>query len=253
MLRDISDRKRNERVAGDIQQGMLSSRADLASLAPGVEVDAVLMPARTIGGDFYDAFMAGPDQLCFLLGDVTGKGMPAALFMALSKALSHSVLARAPEDLGAALGAIGAELARNNREAMAVSMMAGVLDIRTGQLTLCNAGHDDPLLLLPDGSVEDIVLEGGPPLCAAPDYAYPVETRQLPPGATLLAVTDGVTEAQGPRGDLFGRERLRKALAARAAEPALPALVDGVVSVVRRFEARGEPSDDLAILAIRRV
>lgn len=263
ILRDISDRKRAERAAGDIQSGMLLPRTALAALSPRVEVDAVLKPARTIGGDLYDAFMVGPDRLCFLVGDVTGKGVPAALFMALSKALAHSTLLGVADaldddedepglDLGGAVSAIGAELSRNNSEAMAISLLVGLLDLRNGRLQLVNAGHDDPVLILPDGAAADLRLEGGPPLCAAEDYDYPVETRALPPGAALVAVTDGVTEAQGPHGDLFGRERLKAALARHAAAPALSDVVDGLVAAVRAFEVTGEPSDDLAVLAIRR-
>jgi PAS domain S-box-containing protein len=270
VLRDISDRKRAERAAGDIQSGMLLPRDALAALSPKVEVDAVLKPARTIGGDLYDAFMVGPERLCFLVGDVTGKGVPAALFMALAKALAHSTLAGAAEaledgglededddlgpsdDLGAAVAAIGAELSRNNSEAMAISLLVGVLDLGTGRLQLVNAGHDDPVLILPDGKVVDLTLEGGPPLCAAEGYVYPVETHQLPQGAALVCVTDGVTEAQGPTGDLFGRKRLRMALGQHAGAPALTEMVDSLVAAVRNFEAKGEPSDDLAVLALRR-
>jgi len=252
-------------AASEIQAGMLIPRANLATINPRVEVDAVLLPARTVGGDLYDAFMADHYRLCFLVGDVTGKGVPAALFMALAKALAHSTLAGAAEaledgdddlgpsdDLGAAVAAIGAELSRNNSEAMAISLLVGLLDLGTGRLQLVNAGHDDPVLILPDGKVVDLTLEGGPPLCAAEGYVYPVETHQLPPGAALVCVTDGVTEAQGPTGDLFGRKRMRTALHKHADAQALTEIVDALVAAVRTFEAKGEPSDDLAVLALRR-
>ena len=130
ILRDINDRKRTEHAAADIQAGMLPPRCALARLSPLADVDAILKPASSIGGDFYDAFMIDPSRLCFVLGDVTGKGLPAALFMALSKALCHSLLLRA-SDLGEAVRAISAELARNNSEAMALSLVAGVPRLAT--------------------------------------------------------------------------------------------------------------------------
>jgi len=251
VLRDISDRKRAEQTAADIQAGMLLPRAALGRLAAGVCVDAVLQPARTVGGDLYDAFMVDDRRLCFLVGDVTGKGVPAALFMALSKALAHSVLQRQAHDLGAALAAIGSELARNNGEAMALSLLVSVLDIGTGRLDLCNAGLENPMLLAADGTVTDVALEGGPPLCAALDYPYSTESAFLPAGAILLALTDGVTEAQTPAGELFGRARVRQVLA--AGDGRGPAeLVDDLVLAVRAFEGEGEPSDDLTVLALRR-
>ncbi|MDP3768553.1 MAG: SpoIIE family protein phosphatase, partial [Dehalococcoidia bacterium] len=230
LLRDISDRKKAENAASDIQTGMLLPREALARVSPRVEIDAVLQPARSVGGDLYDAFMIDARRLCFVLGDVTGKGMAASLFMALSKALSHSLLTRYPDDLAAAFSGIGAELSRNNGESMALAMLAGVLDLETGRLQLCNAGHDDPMIVTADGEVQDLRLEGGPPLCATVDYQYCVEFHDLPPGAALVAVTDGVTEAQDARGDLFGREGAHAALAAVSAGAPLTELIDALVA-----------------------
>ena len=250
LLRDISDRKRAESAAADIQMGMLLPREELAGLSAQVEVDAVLQPARMVGGDLYDAFMVDEDRLCFLLGDVTGKGLAASLFMALSKAIAHSLLRRAPGDLGAALSAISDELAQNNREVMTLSLLVGLLDLTTGRLELCNAGHDDPMVLTPDGQVADLKMEGGPPLCAALGYAYRAEVHELPRGAALVAVTDGVTEAQNAAGDLFGRAGARAVLTRHGVAGPLSGLMDSLVAAVRRFEAGEEPSDDLAAIAI---
>jgi PAS domain S-box-containing protein len=251
VLRDVTDRKQAERAASDIQAGMLLPRAALATLSPKVEVDAVLAPARNVGGDLYDAFMVGPDRLCFLVGDVTGKGVAASLFMALAKALSHSLLTRMPDDLPAAFAAIEAELERNNGEAMALALLAGVLDLSTGELALCNAGHENPVIVSPDGAAADIAMDGGPPLCAGAGFAYQAERHILPAGATLVAVTDGVTEARNASDALFGRAGLRDALVT-ASTGALSEVTDRLVAAVRRFEAGEDPSDDLAALTIRR-
>lgn len=253
ILRDIEDRKRSERAAADIQAGMLLPRAALAALSGRAEVDAALEPARNVGGDLYDAFKVGPDKLAFLVGDVTGKGVAASLFMALAKALSHSLITRKAERIGDAFRAIEAELDRSNGEAMAMSLLAGVLNLETGALALCSAGHENPLVLSADGTVRELVIEGGPPLCSGAHFPYQAELTQLEPGATLVAFTDGVTEAQDRAQQLFGPARLRRALAKAPRDGALSALTDSLVARVRAFEAGGDPSDDLAILAIRRL
>jgi len=238
-------------AAADIQSGMLTPRDELAGLSPAVEVDAVLYPARDVGGDLYDAFMLDPGRLCFLIGDVTGKGVPAALFMALSKSLARSLLTRHDPDLTAAVAAINAELSRDNREAMALTLLVGVLRLADGHVDLVCAGHENPLVAGPDGQVRDLALRGGPPLCVDPDFPYEAESFRLQAGETLLAFTDGLTEAQNPDGVLLPRDRLMNMVALAGLAPAAAAMVDQVAAAVRAFEAGGEPSDDLTILAVR--
>lgn len=244
------------RIAGElsaasaIQSGMLLPRASLRTVSPRVEIDAVLQPARSVGGDLYDAFMIDGNHLCFLVGDVTGKGVPASLFMALSKALSRSILVRPGIGLAEAVDGINSELSRDNGQMMAVSLLVGVLDLTDGRLDLCCAGHENPLIVAVDGSVRELRLDGGPALCAAEGFPYPVETHRLAPGETLIACTDGVTEAQDPAGQLFARERAMAELS-RTMGRLLPEVVDSLVAAVRAFEAGGEPSDDLTVLAVR--
>jgi adenylate cyclase len=237
-------------VAADIQSGMLLPRADLARVSPTVELDAVLEPARSVGGDLYDAFAFDDGRLCFLVGDVTGKGVPASLFMALSKALSRSLLMRPRMSLEAAIADINAELARDNGQAMALSLLVGVLHA-DGRLDLCSAGHENPLVADGKGGVREIRLRGGPPLCVVDDFPYAVETHRLAPGEILLAFTDGLTEAQAPDGGLYSREQVMAAISAASTAPTLPAMLDQVVAGVRAFEAGGEPSDDLTVMALR--
>lgn len=251
-LRANLDAERHEReAANQIQMGMLIPRAKLHRVTPAVEIDAVLEPARTVGGDLYDAFMLDSDRLCFLVGDVTGKGLPASLFMALAKALSRSLLMQPHRDLAQAVDGINTELSADNGQDMQLSLLAGVLRLSDGRLELCCAGHENPMILDARGEVRVLRLDGGPPLCAMEGFPYPVETYSLAPGETLVAFTDGVTEAQDPSQDLFGAERTVTALAGSAREP-LTALVNRLVATVRAFEAGGEPSDDLTVLALRR-
>jgi serine phosphatase RsbU (regulator of sigma subunit) len=238
-------------AAAEIQSGMLLPREALRRVSSSVEIDAVLQPAKSVGGDLYDAFMLDEDRLCFLVGDVTGKGVPASLFMALSKALSRSLLMRPQMALDRALDGINAELSRDNGQMMAVSLLVGVLDLADGTLELCNAGHENPLVADPAGGVRELRLEGGPALCVADGFPYPVERHRLEPGETLIAYTDGVTEAQAPSGALFGRDRAMQVLSAQARRP-LAELIDALVTAVRAFEAGEDASDDLTVLAVRR-
>ncbi|WP_293474276.1 CHASE2 domain-containing protein, partial [Phenylobacterium sp.] len=195
-------------AASEIQLGMLMPRAELARVSPAVEIDAALQSAKTVGGDLYDAFPFDDGRVCFLVGDVTGKGVPASLFMALAKALSRSLLMRPDTPLAAAVGEINAELSRDNRQAMAVSLLVGVLHPDDGTLHLCSAGHENPLVVDGAGRVREIALDGGPPLCVDEGFPYPDETHLLGSDETLLFFTDGLTEAQDPSGALLDRETL---------------------------------------------
>lgn len=240
-------------AARDIQQGMLPPRASLAALDPGLDLDAILEPARSVGGDFFDAFSLPDGRIAFLVGDVTGKGVPAALFMALSKAMSRAMLLRAADGLAAALDALGMELSRDNGQAMFVTMLVGLVDTRTGAIELVNAGHENPLLVRADGSIETLAMDGGPPLCVVANYPYPVEPLTLAAGEGLIVVTDGVTEAMDAAGALFDRARLLDALAGLGADWRAERITAALVHAVRTFEAGAEPSDDLTALALRRI
>jgi len=238
-------------AASDIQSGMLLPRPALADVCPAVEIDAVLQPARNVGGDLYDAFMLDEERLCFLVGDVTGKGVPAALFMALSKALARSLLTRPGLSLAAAVAQINAELSHDNREAMALSLLVGILRVADGRMELCCAGHENPLMASADGQVRELPLIGGPPLCVDPTFPYPTETDRLRPGETLVVFSDGLTEACAPDGRLIPRADVLAAVGHAAAAATAAEAVDELVASVRAFEAGAEPSDDLTILALR--
>jgi serine phosphatase RsbU (regulator of sigma subunit) len=238
-------------AAREIQLGMVPGRDALARLPAAVDVDAVLEPARSVGGDFYDAFALGDGRIVFLVADVTGKGPSAALFMAVSKALAKSLLLRSDGDLERTLDALGDELQRDNAGDMSVTMLLGVLEPDSGRLQLCNAGHEDPLLVRADGSRDWLRLDGGPPLCTLDGFPYPVEVRQLAPGDGLVAISDGVTEAQNAAGELFGRDRVGAVLDGWHGDATAQQAVARLVTAVRAFEADTEPSDDLTVLALR--
>ncbi|HEU0311185.1 MAG TPA: SpoIIE family protein phosphatase, partial [Sphingomicrobium sp.] len=235
-------------AARSIQLGMVPPRSRLQGLDPRVDLDALLEPAKSVGGDYYDAMKIGDDQVGFAIADVTGKGVPAALFMAMSKALTSAALSRMQADPATMADAINAELLRDNGEAMSVTMLLGILDLKTGLVRMVCAGHEDPLVLAADGTVTPVRLEGGLPVCIA-DLPYPLESLTLRPGETLVLVTDGVTEAQDEQGALFGRNRIFSNGAPRDADAT--AIIEGIRAEVRAFEAGTEATDDLTVMAIR--
>ncbi len=235
-------------AARAIQLGMVPPRARLQGLDCRVDLDALLEPAKSVGGDYYDAMKIGDDKVGFAIADVTGKGVPAALFMGMSKALTGAALSRMQADPDAMAAAINAELLKDNVEAMGVTMLLGVLDLTTGEVRMVCAGHEDPILLSADGKAERIRLEGGPPLCAS-ELPYPLETVTLGPGESLVLVTDGVTEAQNANGQLFGSQRLLADGALKGGKAT--AIVEGIRDQVRGFEEGMEATDDLTVMAMR--
>jgi len=235
-------------AARKIQMSMVPPRSKLAAADPRLDADALLEPARSVGGDLYDLARLDDDRIGFLVGDVTGKGVPAALFMAMSKALTSFVLNRENRDLGAAVASVNEELLRGGAEALSVTMIIGVLDLRDGGLSLVCAGHEDPITVEISGEARSHRLDGGPPLGLV-EYPYPVETLKLSPGDALLLVTDGITEAQDAAGALYGRDRLLLETASRA--QSATALCEGLRDAVRTFEGGIEPTDDLTVMVLR--
>jgi serine phosphatase RsbU (regulator of sigma subunit) len=220
----------------------------LAAIDPRIDVDALLEPAKSVGGDLYDCLRTGPDSIGFAIGDVTGKGVPAALFMAMSKALLSSALLREQGALDKAAEAINRDLLRSNEEVMSVTMILGQIDLASGTVTFVCAGHEDPYVVGADRSIRRLDLAGGPPLSTV-EFDYPVETLSLKKGETLLLVTDGITEAQDAADALYGRDRMVGLLA--NVEPAATAICETIRDDVRRFEGQADATDDLTVMALR--
>jgi len=144
--------------------------------------------------------------------------------------------------------AVNLELLKDNTEAMSVTMLLGVLNLKTGDIDIACAGHEDPLQLDSDGNVTRVSLEGGPPFCIA-EFTYPPERLKLKPGETLVLVSDGVTEAQNASNTLFGRDRI---LAGRGEwARSATAICEAIRDEVRTFEEGTEATDDLTVMTIR--
>ncbi len=243
--------ERDMAVAGDIQLGMLPSDTELRNLPPEVDLGVRLAQARAVGGDLYDVFMLDAQRLFFLVGDVAGKGVPAALFMSLSKALTKSAALHENHGLDSVVTRANREISRENPSELFVAGVFGVLDLQTGEVELCNAGHEDPVLKKADGSCLELTMIGGPPLCVVDDYAYPIESVSLAPGDLILIATDGASEAQAPDGRLFGRRRILETLKPLPVPVTASAAVTAVTAAVEAFQAGGSPSDDLTVIALR--
>ncbi|MDK2756553.1 MAG: CHASE2 domain-containing protein [Blastomonas fulva] len=249
VLRDAQNRTEGELdAARAIQLGMLPDRTALARLDPRIDIAAQLEAAKSVGGDFYDIIALDADRVMILIADVTGKGVPAALFMALSKALSRSVMLRSPGDLADTAAMLNTELMRDSGDALGLTMLLCLIDLATGRVEMVNAGHDNPLRITTFGEVIEEALEGGPPFCIM-DYPWPAEHLTLLPGEALVLITDGVTEAQNRGEQLFGTQRTRDALIADQSSAA--AMVATMCGAVRAFEQGTDPSDDLTVVAFR--
>ncbi|MBS1131251.1 MAG: CHASE2:Stage sporulation, partial [Proteobacteria bacterium] len=184
-------------AARRIQMGLLPDTTAMFAEETRFEVAALLEPARAVGGDYYDCFMLDDRRLCLAIGDVSGKGVPASLFMAISKTLTGT-LTRRQHDLGLALREIESELNRENPECLFVTAFISILDVETGTMEYACAGHDAPIVLRDGGlSRIDTANISGPPLCTADDYPFLAAKVQLLPGDLLCLFTDGVTEATG--------------------------------------------------------
>ena len=235
------------KVARRIQADMLP-RPVAGGRDEGFELGATLVSARLVGGDLFDHFRDG-GRVFFLVGDVSGKGIAAALFMARAKTVFETVAAR-EADPAALLATVNRSLCRDNDAGMFVTAVAGVLDLASGDLAFSVAGHEPPVLVPADGTPELLSVEGGRVLGLIEASDFPVNRLRLGRGDAVVLYTDGVSEAQDAAGGFFGLERLVAATAGLRHEAA-PALTDGVLKAVRAFAGGAPQSDDITILTLR--
>ena len=235
-------------IARDIQQSMLPAGRAFDTGHMHVEAHALLEPASEVGGDFYQFSELEPGVLWFAIGDVSDKGIPAALFMARTLTVLEQQARRhgSPEKI---LAAASVRLAENNETCMFATVLCGRLDVASGRLRLASAGHEPPLLLQADGSAALLAVPAGSPLGFEPSDNFPLYEGTLAAGATLLGYTDGVTEAFDLEHRAYGSERLLRVL--RAGDNA-EAACQRVLEDVRRHAGQAPQSDDITILAISR-
>jgi len=237
-------------AARRIQMGLLPDPRETLGNDRRFKLAALLEPARTVGGDFYDCFLIDPQRLFFVVADVSGKGLAAALFMASVKSHLKSAVLRGG-GVGEVFNRAQSEIGRENPEQLFVTAFAGILDISTGVLEFSSAGHEPPFVRTPEGAPARFEMPGGPPLCVLEDFSYQTVRRRLEPGEWICVVTDGATEAMNVAREFFGVERLRASLTWMPEDVAPKDLIVRLRDDVRRFAGKAEPADDITLLALR--
>jgi len=256
LRRQMEDLRRTtaekERIASELKIAADMQRSILPGEFSGhdhVDLYGTMIPAREVGGDLYDFFFLEDGRLGFVVGDVSGKGMPAAIFMAVSRTLTRATAltgvpaARCMELVNRAL------CLDSDESAMFVTMCYGILDPRSGELDYCLAGHNPPLLLGPGDETRYLQRRGGMALGVMPDAPYAGQAVTLAPGDLLLLYTDGVTEAETASHEQLGKERLEAYLSGTAGQPP-QAVVQGLLELVRRHADGAEQADDITVLAL---
>jgi phosphoserine phosphatase RsbU/P len=236
-------------IASNIQQAILPRTFPAFPERKDFDLFAAMLPAREVGGDFYDFFLIDNDRLGFVIGDVSGKGVPAAIFMAMSRTLLKAT-ALAGARPAECLQRVNRVLCLDNSSEMFVTVFYGILDTRTGAIEYGNGGHNPPYLLRANGEIEALESTGGMVLGAIEDVSYRSKTVALRPGDGIFLYTDGITEAMDGAGELFSDGRLRAFLGKLNDSP--PAeIVRAVVDEVKRYSAAVAQSDDIAAVAIK--
>jgi sigma-B regulation protein RsbU (phosphoserine phosphatase) len=243
--------KKDLTIARNIQQYILPQvDSPFPEDSDKLDIYASMEAAKDIGGDFYDFFRIDDDHIAFVVGDVCGKGISAALFMAVSRTIIRSK--------GIQCGTAGACLTESNHllaaysiDCMFVTVFYAIYNTKTGLITYCNAGHNPPYLLRRNGTVEELPRSKDIIVGICDDIEYSEDTLQLESGDTLVMFTDGVTEAMNPEMKEFGTERLRAILGEQAGKNCRQ-VIETVRTAIKDFAGDAEQSDDITMLVIKR-
>ena len=244
-----------ERMAGElsaareIQMSIVPKLFPPLFRRPDIDLHALLIPAQEVGGDLYDFALLDDEHLYIAIGDVSGKGIPASLLMAVGKTLMKSTVqsTRTPDR---ALANVNHELAEDNESCMFITMFCGILNLKTGDFIYSNAGHNPPLLVRQDGRIEALDERPSPALGACLGATYQNHCRRLQHGDLLLLYTDGVTEAMSPTNEMFGDDGLLEFVQCNGQLNAKP-LLEGMARAVEVHADGAAQSDDITALAVR--
>lgn len=241
MERDLS-------IAREIQMGILLSDLSSCTRATGLDIHAMIEPARQVGGDFYDVLRIGNDRVVVTIGDVSGKGIPAALFMAVTITLIRT-MARQYKQPDEILRHLNSELVAQNPQGMFVTIACLVFDVPTGTVTAASAGHNPLVILRPHQTPQFAFPSSGVMAALFPTLDIACETMTLARGDTVVLYTDGVTEAFNHQREAFGEERLLESLGHAGQDAG--ATVRSLIDAVRNHAAGAPQSDDITVVAVR--
>lgn len=243
--------ERDLAIAREIQMGILPSDLSPCTDGTGLDIHALLEPAQQVGGDLYVALRTAADRVFVAVGDVSGKGIPASLFMAVTVTLLRTLAGTHPTP-EAVLARLNDELAAQNPRQLFVTLTCADFDLTAGRVTVANAGHPSPVLVSADGSVRLPFPSTGLLAGLFPGAKYRSVPAEFAPGDSVVFYSDGVTEAWDAEESEYGEERLVAALRARPGSTARET-VEGLVADVRRHAGAAPQSDDLTALAVRRL
>ena len=235
------------KIAHGIQMSMLPKTYPAFPSRDDIDIFGQVTPAKAVGGDLYDFFIRD-EKLFFCIGDVSGKGVPASLVMAVTRSLFRNIAAHTTEPHKMVMG-INESLSDNNETCMFVTLFVGVIDLATGSLDYCNAGHDMPLLLT-DGEVSLLPCDPNIPAGVMPGWEYTCQQVQLKRGTTIFLYTDGLNEAEDINCQQFEMERVMET--AKAAGNCPQELIAAMNAAVSQFVGEAEQSDDLTMFAIQK-
>lgn len=236
-------------IAAEIQRSLIPRTFPPFPERDEFEIYALMHPARAVGGDFYDFFLLDETDLFFTVCDVSGKGVPAAIFMAVTRSLLGAA-ARTDRSPDSALTRVNEEICASNDTFMFATVFCGMLNVKTGRLVYANAGHNPPLVIRGADRLEFLDPPSGPVLGLFPEESFAKRTCVLQPGDTLFVFTDGVTEAANCDERFFEKDRLKRRVAARAGER-VDKLVNGVRDDISAFVDGAPQWDDITMLAVK--
>ncbi len=235
-------------TAREIQMSVIPNTFPAFPNIPEIEIYAEIHPANTVAGDLYDFFFIDDRHICFYIGDVSGKGIPASLFMVITRTILRSQI-REKYPLDQSINRVNELLFASNKTSMFVTLFICILDINTGVLEYCNAGHGFACLSRNQQSIERLETVHGGPLGLFDDSDYTCEKVTLSPNDLILIYTDGISEATNKKNELYGDERLFEFIENnKTSSP--ESIIKRVLVDVRGFVKEAEQSDDIALLSL---
>ncbi len=240
-------------VAGEIQQAILPQKfPPIEEMADMVDLFATMTPAKEVGGDFFDFFKIDEKRLGFVIADVSGKGVPASIFMAVSRTLLRATGMRGI-DTNECLNYVNNMLCHESIDSMFVTVFYGIYNTETGLVEYTNAGHNPPYVVRADGTVETLPMSENIVAGMFDDFTFTQSTLQLDKGDMLVLFTDGVTEAFNTSGEMFDEKGLETTLENKGAGKSSHDICQEILKDVNDFSGKEPQSDDITLMAIRRL